>query len=104
MKLKAKAQNMSPNQNLPIKVSFKSAIYLMSILLIVNSLCIAIHSIVAQDFVFFLGNVLAIGLALPYILLYIQNKETFSLSRYLHFSICTTIAIGIVTYLFVVRF
>lgn len=102
--MKLKERNISTNQKQSIKVSFKSAVYLMSILLIVNLLCIVIHNMIVQDFVFFFGNVLTIGLSLPYILLYIQNKEPFSLVRYLHFAICTMIAIGIVTYLFVVRF
>lgn len=102
--MKAKAKNIPTHPSMPIKVSFKSAVQLMFILLLVNLLCIGIHSVIDQDIVFFLGNVLAIGISLPYILLYKQNKEIFSLSRYLHFAICTTIAIGIVTYLFVVRF
>lgn len=89
---------------LPIKVSFKSASLLMAILLIVNVICIFIHNYFARDIVFFLGNVLTIGICLPYILLYKQNKEVFSWSRYLYFVVCTTIAIGIITYLFVVRF
>lgn len=102
--MKPKEKNISTNSSVPIKVTFKSAVYLMSILLIVNLICIEIHNIIDRDLVFFLGNVLTIGLSLPYILLYKQNKENFSLSRYFHFAICTTIAIGIVTYLFVVRF
>lgn len=102
--MKAKKQNVPIADNLPIKVSFKSALYLMSILLVVNLICIAVHNIVQQEFVFFIGNVLAVGLAFPFILLYTQNKEKFSLFRYLYFVVCTTIAIGIITYLFIVRF
>lgn len=52
----------------------------------------------------FFGNVIGVGLLFPAVLLYIERKESFSWKRYLYFAIQTAVAIGVIMYLFILRF
>jgi len=85
-------------------VSFKGAIAYVSILIGINIVVMLINDHLKSDLFLFIGNILPISFILPWILLYIEKKEKFRLSRYLYFVLMTLISSGILAYLFVLRF
>ena len=84
--------------------NFLSASVFIADLAILNLALIFLNDYVHSDALTFWGNTIGIGLLFPASLLYIERKEKFVLKRYLYFAAMTTVAIGILMYLFVIKF
>lgn len=84
--------------------NFLSAAVFIGGLALLNLLIIFINDSLHSQALTFFGNTFGIGLLFPAVLLYIERKETFKLPRYLYFVVMTSLAFGIIMYLFVFRF
>ncbi|MCI1911442.1 MAG: hypothetical protein ABF743_03455 [Schleiferilactobacillus perolens] len=92
---------MTRNRRMP---NFLSATVFIVGLALINLAIIALNDSLHSKALSFFGNTVGIGLLFPAVLLYIERKEHFNLRRYAYFAIMTTIAVSIITYLFVMRF
>ncbi|AYE37265.2 hypothetical protein D1B17_00750 [Companilactobacillus zhachilii] len=87
-----------------IQPKFLGSVVFILGLAIVNLLIIMLNDYFHSKGLMFFGNVISIGLLFPYTLLYIDQKQKFNWKKYLSFSVQTMIAVGIITYMFVMRF
>ena len=87
-----------------IQPKFLGSVVFVIGLAVVNLLIILLNDYFHSKGLTFFGNVISIGFLFPYVLLYIDHKQKFNWKKYLSLSIQTIIAVGIVAYLFVMRF
>lgn len=85
------------------KIRFGSSILYVVGLLLANILLIVLQPYISYEGLLFLGNVMVISLLFPAVKLYLDQKENFSLKRYLYFALMTFIALFVVCELFVYR-
>lgn len=84
-------------------VSFRNAFIYVGLLMAINTIVILLNLKINSERFLFLANVSAISLVFPYVILFLDKKEKFSLKRYGYFAALTFIALFIICNLFVYR-